>query len=63
MKQKRYVVGYIEYQRCAFGDDSYDGWCSTYSISVFDNKISAVNLANQLKGLFGNLNFLISRND
>ena len=26
MKQKRYVVGYIEYQHCAFGDDSYDGW-------------------------------------
>jgi|LakMenE01Jun11ns_1017448.scaffolds.fasta_scaffold8057079_1 hypothetical protein len=49
MKQKRYVVGYIEYQHCAFGDDSYDGWCSTYSISVFDNKISAVNLANKLK--------------
>ena len=46
---KRYVVGYIEYQHCSRGDDSYDGWQSTYSISVFDNKMSAVNFVNQLK--------------
>jgi len=46
---KKYVVGYIEYQHCELGDDSYDGWQSTYSVSVFDNRISAVNLVNKLK--------------
>ena len=46
---KRYVVGYIEYQHCPLGDDIYDGWLDTYSVSVFDNKISAVNFVNKLK--------------
>lgn len=46
---KRYVVGYIEYQHCPLGDDIYDGWLDTYSASVFDNKISAVNFVNKLK--------------
>jgi hypothetical protein len=49
MKQKRYVVGYIEYQFCPRGDDSYEGWQSTFSCSVFDNKMSAVNFVNKLK--------------
>ena len=49
INMKKYVVGYIEYQHCELGDDSYDGWQSTYSVSVFDNKISAVNLVNKLK--------------
>ena len=49
INMKKYVVGYIEYQHCAWGDDSYDGWMNTYSVSVFDNKISAVNFVNKLK--------------
>ena len=46
---KKYVVGYIEYQHCSRGDDSYDGWQSFYSYSGFDNRMSAVNLVNKLK--------------
>jgi hypothetical protein len=46
---KRYVVGYIGYQHSAQCDDNYDGWQSFYSCTVFDDRISAVNLVNQLK--------------
>lgn len=46
---KRYVVGYIKYQHSSRFDDSYDGWQSFYSFSVFENRISAVNFVNQLK--------------
>ena len=46
---KRYVVGYIRYQHEIYGDDYYVGWQSFYSLTLFDDKVSAVNFVDKLK--------------